>query len=126
MEDQNETIEDLKSKVGELTEKLTELSDKEKNETEKIGVLERTIETLRKESDIRFEDLSEKDSKLGQELLHQKVKYSHLISNNTQVGKVQRDCDCTDMNDQCVPIKLSSQGKTSLSESQGKSESSSV
>ena len=87
MEDQNETIEDLKSKVGELTEKLTELSDKEKNETEKIGVLERTIETLRKESDIRFEDLSEKDSKLGQELLHQKVKYSHLISNNTQVGQ---------------------------------------
>ena len=87
MEDQNETIEDLKSKVGELTEKLTELSDKEKNETEKIGVLERTIETLRKESDIRFEDLSEKDSKLGQELLHQKVKYSHLISNNKQVGK---------------------------------------
>ena len=87
MEDQNETIEDLKSKVGELTEKLTELSDKEKNETEKIGVLERTIETLRKESDIRFEDLSEKDSKLGQELLHQKVKYFNSISNNKQVGQ---------------------------------------
>ena len=87
MEDQNETIEDLKSKVGELTEKLTELSDKEKNETEKIGVLERTIETLRKESDMRFEDLSEKDSKLGQELLHQKVKYFNLISNNKQVGQ---------------------------------------
>ena len=73
LEDQNETIEDLKSKVGALTEKLTEISDKEEINKEQIVILERSIDTSNKESDSRFDDLSEKDSKIGQELLQQKV-----------------------------------------------------
>ena len=74
LEDQNDTIEDLKSKVGELTEKLTEISEAEQSNKEQIVILERSVDTLNKETDTSFDRLSEKDSKIGQELLQQKVK----------------------------------------------------
>ena len=73
VDDQNETIEDLKSEMKELTERMNKLSEGEDNNTEKIVTLERSVETFHKESDSRFEDLSEKDSKIGQELLRHKV-----------------------------------------------------
>ena len=73
MDDQNETIEELKSEMKELTERITKLSEGEDNNKEKIVTVERSLDTLHKESDRRFEDLSEKDSKIGQELLRHKV-----------------------------------------------------
>ena len=72
-QDQNETIEDLKSEMKELTERMTKLSEGEDNNREKIVIVERSVDTWHKESDSRFEDLSEKDSKIGQELLQHKV-----------------------------------------------------
>ena len=59
--------------MKELTERMTALSEGEENNKEKILIVERSLDTLHKESDRRFEDLSEKDSKIGQELLQHKV-----------------------------------------------------
>ena len=73
MDDQNDTIEDLKLEMKDLTERMTKLSEGEDNNKEKILVVEKCMDTLHKESDRRFEDLSEKDSKIGQELLQHKV-----------------------------------------------------
>ena len=73
VDDQSMTIEDLKSEMKELTERMTKLSEGEDNNKEKLVIVERSMDTLHKESDSRFEDLSEKDSKIGQELLQHKV-----------------------------------------------------
>ena len=73
VDDQHETIEDLRSEMKELTERMTKLSEGEDNNKEKLIIVERSMDTLHKESDSRFEDLSEKDSKIGQELLQHKV-----------------------------------------------------
>ena len=73
VDDQNETIEDLKSDMKELTERMTKLSEGEDKNKENIVIVEKSMDTFHKESDSRFEDLSEKDSKIGQELLQHKV-----------------------------------------------------
>ena len=73
VDDQKETIEDLKSKVKDLTERITELSDDGRNNTEKIVLVETSVETLQRENESKIEDLSDKKSKIGQELLQQKV-----------------------------------------------------
>ena len=73
VDDQNDTIEDLKLEMKDLTERMTKLSEGEDNNKEKILIVEKSMETLHKESDSRFEDLSEKDSKIGQELHQHKV-----------------------------------------------------
>ena len=75
IDEQNDTIEDLRTKISELAEKFSELSDIEKSNTENSLKCERMIETIQKESDRNFEKFSENDSKLGRELLQQKVKY---------------------------------------------------
>ena len=75
VDDQNETIEDLKLEMKELTERMTKLSEGEDSNKEKILIVERSMDTLHKESDSRFEDLSEKDSKIGQDLIQHKVRY---------------------------------------------------
>ena len=74
VDDQNETIEDLKLEMKELTERMTKLSEGEDSNKEKIVMVEGSLDTLHKESDSKFKDLSEKDSKIGQELLQHKVK----------------------------------------------------
>ena len=73
VDDQNDTIEDLKLEMKELTERMSKLSEGEDNNKEQIVKVERSVDTLQKESDSRFEDLSEKDSKIGQELHQHKV-----------------------------------------------------
>ena len=73
VDDQNDTIEDLKLEMKDLTERMTKLSEGEDNNKEKILIVEKSMETLHKESDSRFEDLSEKDSKIGQDLIQHKV-----------------------------------------------------
>ena len=73
VDDQNDTIEDLKLEMKELTERMSKLSEGEDNNKEQIVKVERSVDTLQKESDSRFEDLSEKDSKIGQDLIQHKV-----------------------------------------------------
>ena len=73
IDEQNDTIEDLRAKISELADKFSELADTEKTNTEKALKVERMIETVQKEGDRNFEKFSESDSKLGRELLQQKV-----------------------------------------------------
>ena len=73
IDEQNDTIEDLRAKISELADKFSELADTEKTNTEKALKCERMIETVQKENDRNFEKFSENDSKLGRELLQQKV-----------------------------------------------------
>ena len=73
IDEQNDTIEDLRAKISDLADKLSQLSDVEKTNTENALKCERMIETVQKESDRNFDKFSENDSKLGRELLQQKV-----------------------------------------------------
>ena len=63
----------MRAKISELADKFSELADTEKTNTEKALKCERMIEIVQKESDRNFEKFSENDSKLGRELLQQKV-----------------------------------------------------
>ena len=73
IEKQSETIAELKTKIDELSVKSTELQlDTEKN-NEEILKVSRALESDKKSNGKQFEELSEHDSKFGQELLQQKV-----------------------------------------------------
>ena len=73
IDEQNDTIEDLRAKISDLADKFSELSDIEKTNSENALKCERMIESVQKESDRNFEKFAENDSKLGRELLQQKV-----------------------------------------------------
>ena len=73
----------MRAKISELADKFSELADTEKTNTEKALKCERMIETVQKESDRNFEKFSENDSKLGRELLQQKVTITFFSSDRS-------------------------------------------
>ena len=75
IEKQSETLAELKKKITELSETTTELQlDTDKNNEEVLKV-SRALDSDKKSNAKQFEELSEHDSKFGQELLQQKVNF---------------------------------------------------
>ena len=70
---QGETIDDLKAKISELSDQTTKIEIESHRNEEDILKFSRALEKEKKENSKKFEELSEHDSKFGQELLQQKV-----------------------------------------------------
>ena len=75
IEKQGDTITELKNKITELTDKTSEMKVENDKNNEEILKVNRALESDKKSNAKKFEELSEHDSKFGQELLHQKVRY---------------------------------------------------
>ena len=73
IEKQGDTITELKNKITELTDKITKMKVENDKNNEEILKVNRALESDKKSNAKKFEELSEHDSKFGQELLHQKV-----------------------------------------------------
>ena len=79
VEKQSELIADLKIKIDDLSVKSNELksnSEKNKEEIKKVG---RALDGEKKTNSKVFEELSDHDSKIGQELIQQKVSIKGLM-----------------------------------------------
>ena len=74
IEKQSDTINELKGKLEELSINLTALQSDNGNNIEDILKVKRSLENDKKSNAKLFEELSENDSKFGQELLLQKVR----------------------------------------------------
>ena len=75
---QGGTIAELKNKITDLSEKTSDLKLNNEKNNEDILKVSRGLDNDKKSNARQFEESSENDSKFGQELLQQKVRYSIL------------------------------------------------